>query len=237
MKDPKAVIQSCCEAYANFSSYADSGSVKDTGEPQKGEITFKTVFERPTRFRFEWQDKRMKPEKIFSYVGVLWSDGTTHIINTPNRTETHPELSTVIASSTGISSSAAFIVPTLLFPNMFLEMDPWLISVKPTSIVEDSIEDRDCYLIKGTRKSSEDYSIWIDQEILCIRRILQLHRITVEDLDKMKAYMQEMIREGNFESHLIPEIKPFEYTSEHNYVDIRINETINSCDFEQRFTD
>ncbi len=237
MKDVQEIIQSALDMYSQCTSYSDTGIVSQKREKANRAIKFKTVFERPNKFRFEFR----KYHPYFGpsgpeWVSVVWSDGITHNLCATNRIKDYEDLRGPIAGATGISSSSAFLVPTLLIPNIFEDLPLWLKLQNAEILSNEECDEQTCYVIRGERKIHSEYTVWIDVQQFCIRKILSVSKMTGERAKEMRKEMQEMIESGKLPRGMpIPDFPVKDMITEFNYKNIRFNEPIDPALFAKNF--
>jgi hypothetical protein len=105
--------------YAAVRSYQDRGVVitECPSEPEADELTFRTFFCRPERFRFEWTERHpYSGLRHILYHQVIWSDGTGAFSysDADRITRAKENLTMAIAGATGVSRGAAHTVSSLL---------------------------------------------------------------------------------------------------------------------------
>jgi len=180
----REIIATMAKAYAECSSYRDSGTVttkfivtskaaRDAmGAERTDHLAFKTVFVRNGSFRFEYADLEgwaaNKPLIVSSdgkAVRTWW-----HV---EPGVETASSLSMAIAGATGVSRGSAHTVPRLLLP----EIRGWSLTetVEPRCAGEDFIDGRTCLKIVAKHPAGDPRTIWIDKESHLIRQLSQSH--------------------------------------------------------------
>jgi hypothetical protein len=75
-----------------------------------------------------------------------------------------------IAAVTGVSSSAAYHVPSLLLEEM-RTLSRWIIFRADIVLLKmEKVEDHDCYCIQGSNQSPHDTTIWVSTHDFSLRR-------------------------------------------------------------------
>jgi outer membrane lipoprotein-sorting protein len=160
------------QSYAGCSSYQDTGVVETTfDETTSGRIEkkpFKTYFQRPTLFRFEWID--YSPYKD-GRLNIVWSNGKEAFTYwQPDRYEKEESLSMGIAGATGISSGAAHTLSRLLMEDIMSGFA--LTDLTDLSIVgSEQFEGEWCYRISGKHPSGSLYELWIGKSDYLVRKL------------------------------------------------------------------
>ena len=179
---PQEVLDRMAKVYSSCKTYRDSGLVKIDIPgclPYTAERPFKTAFIRPSRFRFEFTEKKLGVETRF----VVWQSGRevrTWWDVTPG-IEKVESLGLALAGATGVSGGAAHTVPALLLPIEVGAGSRTLIETTELSRLADAkLGKVDCFCIKG--KSADDLiTLWIDKKTFLLRRIDEPHKTTTYD--------------------------------------------------------
>jgi hypothetical protein len=115
----RQVLEETCAKYVSLTSYSDEGTVLRNGE-SPGEIVFRTYFQRPRFFRFEYthtfQDRF---NRTGSYREVLCCDGARTFLHEDGKQPTlfrHHSLG--IAALTGVSMGAAHTIFAMLMKDV-----------------------------------------------------------------------------------------------------------------------
>jgi len=187
------IFSTLVERYANCTTYCDLGCVYRWDESQqktdKPQIVFRTYFERPSKFRFEWPDADCK--------SVIWCNGNesyscSDLIQLRSREGTVCDsVAMAIAGATGVSSGSAYLVPTLLFDELREHPDRrWLLL--HSDIAVKGIEESECYCIEGSNHSSHDTSIWVSKRDFSLRRYRSYTVMSQPDRKKITLTMREL---------------------------------------------
>jgi outer membrane lipoprotein-sorting protein len=173
MKSAREILDQSINIYANCKNYLDSGK-QDTLFIRKDSkrltsLSFLTAFERPSKFRFEFQRSHRKPE---SY--IVWRSGksikTWWTINKPHE-EVETKLRMAVAGATGVSGGTAALIPRLLMPK---EIDYYnLGSLRKPLLCEEEISNTKTYKLTENNSKGEKLVIWIDQERLLIVKVFE----------------------------------------------------------------
>jgi hypothetical protein len=179
------ILEKVAERYATCRSYVDGGWVQS--DDQRHEpivLNFKTFFSRPHYLRFDWQHycpRRGKTEALSSLrhdgekCWFLWkrSDETT--------LEERSTLSLTIAGASGCSCGAAFIVPSLLLPDIAHNGRQVLNLSQPQFIGLEKIIDAECFVVSGSSSKPNDQRLWIDCRDFSLRKLFVDSSWTAED--------------------------------------------------------
>ena len=173
------VLAKMAETYAGLRSYQDKGSVRYDILGAQQEVTFKTAFVRPNRFRFEWTSHHpFAPLRFVKTRSVVRSDGATaytwNKFYLKDATERQDEsLSMAVAGATGVSSGSAHTIATLLIPDLWKE-GSFGSSVaelgSPNVAGMETIDGVDCFRISGTRRG-ERTDLWIGRNDYLLRKM------------------------------------------------------------------
>jgi outer membrane lipoprotein-sorting protein len=168
--DPKAIIARMTQRYGTVSSYEDIGVVVNTTERDSGgsieKKPFKIFFTRPNLFRFEWIDYfPWKEGRLY----MIWSNGKgAFSYSQPDEYEQEESLEMAIAGATGISSGAAYTIPTMLTDDAsgftFSDLE------KLTLVNEEIFEGELCYHLRGFDRSKELHDLWISKKNYLLRK-------------------------------------------------------------------
>jgi hypothetical protein len=184
MTDATEIMEQLAKKYAGCQTYSDSGYVFKWGEgDEKGdepELTFKTFFARPSKFRFEWQEG--------DNFNIIWCDGiqSYSLYHWDKKQENRESLSRAIAGATGVSSGAAHAVPALLISRVRATSNH-LLRLKDCQVKgSDTLDGIDCHLIVGSAQRNSDTIILVSKTDFSLRRIREFSVITIEELAEMK---------------------------------------------------
>src|SRR5215471_10092195 len=107
---PRQILARMADVYANCSSYRDEGKVVSAFE----ELSFATIFERPSRFRYEYTRSGPRSDRY-----VIWrtAPGETQSWWTIRSNSPNQSMNMAIASATGVSAATSHNIPRLLMPD------------------------------------------------------------------------------------------------------------------------
>jgi len=169
------------KAYASCKSYRDTGMVKTLFIlPDGNRITekpFTTAFVRPSRFRFEYKERRENQE----YRYLIWANGKDvrtwwDIIPGVKRLDS---LGLALAGATGVSGGSARRIPGLLISEPIGA--GWDIrNLRNLKRLEDAkAEEADCFRIQGETgiDGQGPVTLWIDKARFLLRRLDQQKKL------------------------------------------------------------
>ena len=165
---PREILARVADVYANCASYRDEGKVVSSFE----EISFSTLFERPSRFRFEYTRIGPRPDRY-----VIWrtAPGDAQSWWTIRTDSPNQSMNMAIASATGVSAASSHHIPRLLMPDevggFSFAGDKW---VDVTNADEESVNGRICYKLAGHYPLSPTtpLTLWVDKETFLIRKVV-----------------------------------------------------------------
>jgi len=182
--------------YAACKSYRDDGVVVCTHirgahafQRSTGRQPFRTLFVRPSRWRFEFLEETVGPRHEWHHY-VIWTDGTGHHswwTLCPDSEGPLP-ISRLLAGATGVSGGAAHTVPVLLDP----EVGGYSLTTCRHAEYEGDDEEVDgcrCAKVRVTREHGRAETLWIDRGSFLLRRVFhrtefneEIHRRIEESL-------------------------------------------------------
>lgn len=173
-EQPAEIINNLLDRYRDLESYQDTGIAKtvffkNEQADRVVERPFKTAWVRPDRFRFEYSEKLLMRRVDHRY--IVWMHGEdvqSHwtLKGAPRREE---GLLHAIASATGVSGGSAYLVSSMLMPEMLGKgVIAQLESLK--RIEDGELGERGCYRITGELERST-YTVWIDRQEPILRRV------------------------------------------------------------------
>jgi len=165
---PREILARVADVYANCASYRDEGKVVSSFE----EISFSTLFERPSRFRFEYTRIGPRSDRY-----VIWrtAPGDAQSWWTIRTDSPNQSMNMAIASATGVSAASSHHIPRLLMPDevggFSFAGDKW---VDVTNADEESVNGRTCYKLTGHYPLSPTtpLTLWVDKETFLIRKVV-----------------------------------------------------------------
>jgi hypothetical protein len=190
--DATEVLGRMAAVYASARTYTDRGSVTTTfihpGKRRINRLPFRTAFERPHRFRYEFTDESL------GHRLVIWQETPPAKMfwTVEGRVETH-ELLMALARATGISGGSAMTIPRLLIPEL-AEGSRGVTDLEDAlQIGQELIEDIPCFLIRG-RLNSSTVTVSLGVDDLLVRRIFQRHHFGPEEHAQALASLPEDLR-------------------------------------------
>ena len=164
---PREILSRMKDVYATCMTYRDEGKVVSGAG---GELTFATIFARPSQFRYEYKSRSR------SDYYVIWrtEPGDAKSWWTIRRETRTERLGLAIAGATGVSAATSHTIPTLLMPDELqggfsLALDNWV----DTGPVEETVGGRLCYKLSGHYPLSptSPLTVWIDKETFLVRQV------------------------------------------------------------------
>jgi outer membrane lipoprotein-sorting protein len=136
-------------------------------------LHFKTAYERPNLFRFEYIQNQSFPPMNDRY--VIWSDGKSARswwTITPEVREAE-SLGLAVAGATGVSHGSAHTVSRLLMPR---EIGGWaLTEMTGTKLLkDDKIGNEACARVRGRNVVGEPVTVWISRRTNMILKIVEV---------------------------------------------------------------
>ena len=170
----KEILDRMVSVYGSCKSYVDKGETREvfftTGGSRVDIKPFTTAFVRPSDFRFEvTENKDLITQRL-----VVWRDKRSIRSWWSLRPETkyYETLLEPVARATGVSSTSALVVPSMLFQN--LGDRRVLQSLTELSLVgEEKVSGRNAYRIRGKSLNNTWVTIWIDKETFLLVKLFQ----------------------------------------------------------------
>ncbi|MBI5864772.1 MAG: hypothetical protein HZB38_09735 [Planctomycetes bacterium] len=184
------ILKKMRRVYAECKSYQDEGTtqtvISGDGREFTNNMTFKTRFVRPDRFRFEFR-ARSHPDSGPWNLYVVWARGDKiqSWWTVRPEVEKHRSLERALAGPTGISSGSAVNIPGLLMTDM--NWGSGLRQVRAAGPVRDgTINGSSCWQIDVEQPAAagNKTTLWIDPKSLLILRIVE--NATLQE-QKLKA--------------------------------------------------
>lgn len=196
MKDAQHLIELTCKKYAECKSYSDVGVACTDNDAAIRDIRFKTAFARDDRFRFEFRQYHPHLGKSGpDTVSVVWSNGTSHTFcSSIIGSKDFGSLIGPVSAATGISAASVIHIPSILMPDLIAINPVWLQLEGARILKEEKLDDKKCLVLMGFRRVSE-YSVWIDSEKFCIRKIVSTMRSAASQNVTMS---QDMVTTYNY---------------------------------------
>ncbi len=230
--DATQILNNLAEKYALCRSYCDEGEVEfDDVKGQIEHLQFKTRFERPDYFSFEWQDYGPRRGKSEGF-SVLWS------LKEETRTryrwgvETKENLPSAIAGATGCSAGAADIVPALLIERLREQTQTLLRLTELEFLRDENCNGIDCHLLQGSLFKSGDHHLWISKQDSALIRLRLDQSSSAEemrrDIEALLANTDLMaqLSEKGIAPPTKVEYKANRFVTQYTYNDIRFDELV-----------
>lgn len=154
---PSELFAKVKSAYDSLETYKSEGTITADmttgGTAVKLETSFSIVLKKPNLYLVSWTQKMPMG---MSQVGAVWNDGTQPYLYMGDSYSKMSDDETALASATGISSGAAFNIPTLFLP-VFREEAGWPTRLKDAKIeAAEKVGDEDCYVVSGASPASRN---------------------------------------------------------------------------------
>lgn len=202
------IVRKMASNYAAVGTYQDAGTVstvndinvykgkswdevlliQDFEKTQK--VSFKSYFQRPGRFRFEWMVKDSKATRS----SVVWSDGTNDD-DSIFIWDKESSLKWAIEEETPGSMSVADILYNMLTGGK--EYYSFNKMTLPRIAREESLATRACYVILGYI-SNDPWALWIDKDMFVLRRFRMQIATGSFDESVRTGYMPTTLGEVNY---------------------------------------
>jgi len=189
------ILAKCAEAYASCRTYQDVGEVRTAmiRGPRRWERhthrrPFRTYFDRPSRFFFEYREMTVGPEDEWAG-GFVCSNGDRFTYWSTLRMEGVPaptDLEHALGAFTGVSGGSASFAATLL--DIGKAHNPLPGSGTAQLLAEAVVDGRSCFRIVGARLSGPQSEVWIDRATFAVRRAF--HRIEINEETRRRNHEQ-----------------------------------------------
>lgn len=182
----ETVMKKFAAAYANATSYQDEGVTlsHDPKKDQPDEILFKTAFQRPAYFRFEWISHHPYPPlrhlKTFS---VAWgNDGGVFTYTEPPqlpgaatspRSQPRTDIGEALAAAAGVSRISSISVMTLLSAEVH---GASLLRLQSLELLgSEDFEGLACYHLRGLDSKGLAVNFWVGKADFLLRRATRIN--------------------------------------------------------------
>jgi peroxiredoxin len=202
------LLQEMDAAYANASSYEDSGTVTTVfsgASSHAQKLSFETAFVRHQRFRFEYRSNReFRGRALGSERMVIWSDFAhtyTEWTTVPGIDDDGPNLGFALGAAAGVSSGSSMTIATLLLH--YGARSRRLQLRAPAVDGDEAIDGHACWRVKGANRRGDPMTVWIDRATHLIRKIETSHHFATFDTNTTTVFQPEIDRPV-VEAHLQP---------------------------------
>lgn len=191
--NPQEVMDRLAQRYASCSVYSDCGSVcsfdDNVERTDQRRFVFRTFFERPMKFRFEWKQEMPIKSPVERNFNIVWCDGsqTASFYDFEPGPTIEDNLVYAIAGATGISMGSAFEVPSLLIPEIREESNHMLLLEDLRLSESETIGEHDCFQILGSSYRSSDTILWISKADYSLRKMQEFSVVTAAESAKYAA--------------------------------------------------
>ncbi len=208
---PNEILQKVVATYEALRTYKAEGiitsHINTGGMDVKIETSFSILLEKPNLYLIFWTQSM--PISNMTQSGAVWSDGTQPylymgIMNSYSKMSSD---ASALSSATGISSGAAFTMPSL-FLSVFKEQDSPFFRLKDPKVEKiEKVGEEDCYVLSGPSTVSKKEIFWISKASYLIRKYyrsiespeedIEIPEMTDEQLvETIKAMGQEVTEES-----------------------------------------
>ena len=209
---PDKILEKVKTAYKSMDTYKAQGTITsniDTGEMKANiETSFSIILKKPNLYLISWTQKNMAMPGM-SQSGAVWSDGAQPYLymGGMNAYSKMGSDELALASATGISSGAAFTIPSL-FLSVFKEQPAPFSRLKDPQIeMTEKVGEEDCYVISGSSSVSKKEAFWVSKTSYLIKKYYrsleppeggrQMPEMTDEQLEEaIKGMGQEVTDES-----------------------------------------
>ena len=199
--DAQDLLKRMAEAYARAATYVDQGLVSTLFIQKRSRWEhrrpFRTWFERPSFFRFEFRTEG------FGLPRAIMRNGGATSTYRGEEEEVETSLMLAVARLTGVSGGSSLRIPRLLMPE---ETKGWALTdlEKPVDKGPEVLEAIRCHRITGLQ-GDQQLTIWIDTEQFLVRRIFKrAHLDHMKDVEARKALRDHLRAAGIQEKRLPP---------------------------------
>ena len=183
------IVTKMADRYATARTYQDIGISRkvaadgSTAVSEEPAVYFRTYFDRPNRFRFEWEDQLTSKSW-----GILWSDGDNVFVKWANRQmEKQRSLEAGIAGASPFLLSAARDVPNLLMRDLGGFR---LTQIQRVTRLRDAkVGDDLCFVVRGYHPYGFQVDLWIGKSDFLLRRKLEKNDDGTFD-EEVRSYIQ-----------------------------------------------
>lgn len=198
--NPNDIYAHFLEKYLACSSYIDAGQIMEyrAGEnnPAALEMTFRTVFERPLKLKFEWT-KSKYPTKNARYVLVSDGDQTWEHYSFHDEPQICQSLSSALGGAAGISKGEVRIIPALITNVLASRLHPKILQNLRLTQLE-SIGNHECYRVVASALKEDDTSLWFSTHDFSLRRHRSRHSNYLSETTYTEVEINVTVPAGTF---------------------------------------
>jgi hypothetical protein len=203
------------DVYAGVRTYVDRGVVTTTfispDQVRVSRLPFRTAFERPDRFRYEFNDET-SGDRL-----VIWQEAPPARLfwSVRGAVETFT-LPMAIAAATGISAGSALTIPRLLMPDV---IESWALTNLDDAAErgEELVDGVRCRRIDG-HDTAGKLTLWIGAEDLLVRRVCRTDHFDPREQAALLASLPDDVRPTAEQDASLAE--PFDTETETSYAPI-----------------
>lgn len=193
---PADILAKCAEAYASCRTYQDTGEVRSViirgprpWERHTQRKPFRTAFERPDRFFFEYHEMTLGPEEEW-HRGFVCSNEASFVFWSsvwPRALPAPPDLQHALAAFGGTSGGMSVFAAWLLMPTP--EHNSLPTPATAELIGTELIDGHVCYRIRGARTRGPASDLWVGCEDHLVRREAHRTEFSANSRQNMQASM------------------------------------------------
>ena len=168
------LIKKVVNAYKSAKTYKSEGTVTtkidSKGMKMETKTEFSILMKKPNMYLISWQQGNKLMPAL--QTGAVWNDGTAPYLYMGIMHAYSKMNSDMIAISTatGISSGAAFTIPSLFLTAFKGTPTPFSRLVDPKIIKSEKMCDEDCFVLTSSSTISKEETFWISKKTYFIRR-------------------------------------------------------------------
>ena len=155
LKDAEALLESARQLYATCDSYADEGRLEESIRGRVRRARFRTLFRRPAVLQFSFTDEVTEDRMVTCTLDSSSKRTTFECLGeTSEQTGAERErLGLALASAGGATSSSAYVIPSLLRPDLGYGQ---VLDFNARQVLPDSQREPIlCAILEGTRPGSD----------------------------------------------------------------------------------
>lgn len=170
--DAAVIFNKVVETYKAMDTYQSEGIATTEVISPQGNTKLQTVFtiklKKPNLYQISWRQINQAMPQM-SQIGAVWNAGDQPYLfigamGVKNEYYKVDKDEMAIAGATGISSGAAYTIPSL-FLSFFQNQTPGFLHLTAPKIERlEEIDGRECYVISGSSKVSAKETFWISKD-------------------------------------------------------------------------
>jgi len=233
--DAQEILRRTAAAYRLFETYQDTGyvySIHNPGKPDErhSSLAFKTTFQRPDLFRFEWREKDLKGSERCS---VIWSDGqlsNSRVFGRNTIVDDDCDRRSLVQQAAGPSHGTAHATSALLMDGIG---GIKLTARRPIEFVDSERQnDEDCFRLH--HPGDHEIDLWISTKRSVVVKIFEQYDVD-QTSDPHQVVLNEKFRSFKKFFRWLrlrkalqaqTSLEPFHVIDQTFYTDIRIDATL-----------